>query len=330
MAHHMTCSRTFGDLSPRAVGRIATSLPIEHLEVRRGGPGANIAAGLAHLGLRPVLVGAVGADFAGYSAWLEAIGVDTASLHVAQEHQSARCVCITDADGNSFSGYYAGVLDQPVQVDLAAVAARHGGVDLVVVGGNDADTLLRITDECREHGYRFVSAPATQLPGLGNERLRRVIDGAEVLFVDDDYGRLLAARTGWGRDDLLRRVGALVTVIGAADLRIERAGRAVLEVAAPSRRESGDLVGVDDALLVGFVAGLSRQAEDLLSARIACTLASLSLDGAGGSGYDFEPGYFLERLAGAYGDSAADAVEALLPFPAHDLPAAGPSRRVEP
>ena len=39
---------------------------VENLEIRRGGVAANICFGLGQLGLRPVLVGAVGADFADY------------------------------------------------------------------------------------------------------------------------------------------------------------------------------------------------------------------------------------------------------------------------
>lgn len=54
--------------------KISVSFLVSDLEVRRGGVGPNIAFGMGCLGLNPVLVGAVGADFAEYEAWLERHG----------------------------------------------------------------------------------------------------------------------------------------------------------------------------------------------------------------------------------------------------------------
>ena len=60
----------------------------------RGGAGANMAYGMGLLGLAPVLVGAVGSDFADYEAWLSRHGVDTGSVrwselkHTAPRHRS--------------------------------------------------------------------------------------------------------------------------------------------------------------------------------------------------------------------------------------------------
>ncbi|MDT7630382.1 MAG: adenosine kinase, partial [Pseudonocardiales bacterium] len=56
--------------------RVSLSFLVDDLVIRRGGVGANIAFGMGVLGQRPVLVGAVGADFAEYRDWLERHGVD--------------------------------------------------------------------------------------------------------------------------------------------------------------------------------------------------------------------------------------------------------------
>ena len=62
---------------PDKLDKVALSFLVDDLEIRRGGVAANIAFGLGCLGLRPLLVGTVGADFAEYRGWLEAHGVDT-------------------------------------------------------------------------------------------------------------------------------------------------------------------------------------------------------------------------------------------------------------
>src|SRR6266576_4394514 len=70
--------------------KVSLSFLVDDLVVRRGGVASNIAFGMGQLGLHPVLVGAVGADFADYRSWLERHGVDTAGVHVSEVAYAAR------------------------------------------------------------------------------------------------------------------------------------------------------------------------------------------------------------------------------------------------
>src|SRR5258708_9397438 len=70
-------------LLPDQLHKVSLSFLVDDLVVRRGGIAANIAFGMAGLGLRPALVGAVGADFEDYRAWLERHGVDCGSVYVS-------------------------------------------------------------------------------------------------------------------------------------------------------------------------------------------------------------------------------------------------------
>ncbi|MDQ3900672.1 MAG: PfkB family carbohydrate kinase, partial [Actinomycetota bacterium] len=68
--HLMVYSGRFVDqIVPEALESISVSFLVDDLAIRRGGAGANIAFNLGCLGLAPVLVGAVGADFAEYGQW---------------------------------------------------------------------------------------------------------------------------------------------------------------------------------------------------------------------------------------------------------------------
>ena len=53
---------------------------------------------MAMLGARPMLVGAVGEDFADYRSWLERHGVVTDHVHISESRHTARFVCTTDDD----------------------------------------------------------------------------------------------------------------------------------------------------------------------------------------------------------------------------------------
>jgi len=63
--HLMTFGGKFTDtLIAEKLDKISVSFLVGDLEIRRGGVAGNIAYGLGCLGLKPLLVGCVGPDFA--------------------------------------------------------------------------------------------------------------------------------------------------------------------------------------------------------------------------------------------------------------------------
>ena len=91
---------------------VSLSFLVDDLVQHRGGAGANMAYGLGLLGLPPVLVGAVGSDFADYDAWLTRHGVDTRSVHWSELKHTARFVCTTDQVNNQIASFYSGAMTE--------------------------------------------------------------------------------------------------------------------------------------------------------------------------------------------------------------------------
>ena len=125
--------------------KISLSFLVDDLEVRRGGIAANIAFGLGCLGLDPILVGAVGQDFADYRSWLQRHRVDTGSVHISELRHTARFVCTTDSDHAQIASFYAGAMQEAREIELTPIAERVGGIDLVVISANDPEAMLRHT-----------------------------------------------------------------------------------------------------------------------------------------------------------------------------------------
>src|SRR3954465_15285672 len=141
---------------------VSLSFLVEDLDIRRGGVAANICFGMGVLGLQPTLVGAVGQDFHDYRSWLERHGVDTSGVHVSDLRHTARFLCTTDADHNQIASFYPGAMSEARDIELSPIAKRLGGLDLVVVGANDPEAMVRHTDECRSRGYAFAADPSQQ------------------------------------------------------------------------------------------------------------------------------------------------------------------------
>lgn len=145
--------------------KVSLSFLVDDLVVRRGGVAPNIAFGMGKLGLRPILVGAVGADFADYRSWLERHGVDCDSVHISDVAHTARFVCTTDDDLNQIASFYAGAMAEARNIELAPVNERSGGLDLVLVGANDPAAMIRHSEECRTRGTRSPPTPRSSSPG---------------------------------------------------------------------------------------------------------------------------------------------------------------------
>lgn len=196
---------------------------------------ANIAFGMGQLGTRPILVGAAGFDFDEYRAWLERHGVDTDSVRISDTLHTARFVCTTDSDHNQIGSFYTGAMSEARLIELKTVADRVGGLDLVSIGADDPEAMLRHTEECRSRGIPFAADFSQQIARMDGEEIRILLEGATYLFSNEYEKGLIQTKTGWTDEEILAKVGHRVTTLGARGVRIERAGEPVVEVACPTR-----------------------------------------------------------------------------------------------
>jgi len=295
-----------------AVDKVSLSFLVDDLRVRPGGVAANIALGMARLGVTPVLAAAVGIDFADHEAHLASAGVATRFLYRSATRHTARFLCTTDEHGNQIASFYPGAMVEARDIRLAEVIEQAGGVDLVVVSPNDPEAMLRYTDECRRTGTPFAADPSQQVAIMDGPDLRRLVDGAAYLFANEYELALLCDKTDWTDLGLIDRVGVLISTHGPAGARLTVAGRAPVEVPAIHGVTVADPTGAGDAFRAGLLSGLSRGLGLDLSARLGCALASIVLETVGPQDYEITPDDLYRRLAGAYGAAAGrEAVEAM-------------------
>ncbi|WP_089157289.1 carbohydrate kinase family protein [Micromonospora sp. NBS 11-29] len=307
--HLMSFPGRFADqLIADQLDKVSLSFLVDELVLRRGGTAANIAFGMAQLGLRPVLLGAVGADFADYRSWLERHGVDCDSVHVSEVAHTARFVCTTDTDLCQIASFYAGAMSEARNIELAPVAKRLGGLDLVLVSANDPAAMVRHSAECRDRGYAFVADPSQQLARMDGADVLGLIDGAEYLMTNEYEKSLLLSKAGLTDEQLLDRVKVRVTTLGKQG--VEIVGREIGAIRVPVAREAQavDPTGVGDGFRAGFFAALDWGVELERAAQVGCLLATLVLENYGGQEYEVRRDLFVKRLAESYGDAAAEDV----------------------
>ncbi|MEG3626647.1 carbohydrate kinase family protein [Streptomyces poriticola] len=291
-------------LVPDRLDRISLSFLCDRLETRRGGVAANIALGLGRLGLSPLLVGAVGSDFADYQVWLKQNGVDTDSVLVVPGGHTARFVCTTDADQNQIGAFHPGAMGAACTISLREVRRRAGRLDLVMVSPNDPAAMLRHTEECRATGLPFVADPSQQIARMGAADVRYLLAEARWLFTNAYESSLLRECTGWTARRILDRVGTWVTTRGADGVLIERSGEEPLVVPAVPDATAVEPTGAGDALRAGMLAGLVRGVPVVAAARLGCALASFALEAVGTQEYAVSARSLAARVRDAYGERA--------------------------
>ena len=294
--------------SPTSCDKVSLSFLVDDLVVRRGGVAANIAFGMGKLGLRPVLVGAVGADFADYRSWLERHGVDCESVHVSE-------TCATPpgssapptSDHDQIASFYAGAMSEARDIELAPVAGparrpRPGAGRRQRPGGDGAA-------HARSAGtgaYAFAADPSQQLARMDGDEIRQLIDGRRLPVHQRVRGaRCIEQKTGLtgergaraGRVRGSPRSGK--TACGSTG-RGEPAIQVPVAAGDAPRRPDRRRRRLPGRLLRRPVLGASLER----AAQVGCAARDLVWRPSAPRSTSVRPATFLKRLAEAYGDEA--------------------------
>jgi len=301
--HLMTFPARFVEqLMPDKLDKISLSFLVDSLVIRRGGVAANIAFGLGCLGLRPLLVGTAGSDFAEYRDWLERHGVDTSGVRESERQHTARYIGTTDMDMNQIASFYPGAMTEDRDIDLAELAGR---VDLVLIGASDPDAMLAFTKQCLANQIPFAADTSWQLARLDGGQVQSLLTGAAFLFCNEYEATLTEHKTGWSKSDLSDRVGVRVTTLGGRGARVDRAGHPPVLVPAVPGVQPKEPTGAGDAFRAGFLAAISWGLSLERAAQLGNIVAAYALETTGTQEYQLQTEPLTGRFAAAYGAQAA-------------------------
>ena len=294
--------------------KISLSFLVNDLEVRRGGTGANITFGMGALGGAPILIAAVGQDFADYNSWLTRNGVDTSEVYISQTQLTARFTVTTDQAHNQIASFYPGAMSEARNIELGPIFERHNGFDLVLIAPDDPEAMLRHTDECRQHKVPFAADISQTLASLDGEAIKNLLVGAKFSFLNEYEMALAIKKTGWSKSDFLDNVEICVTTLGAKGARIESAGFDTIEIGVAKERAKIDPTGIGDAFRAGFISALSWGMGWESCAQVGSMVATYCLETQGGQEYRFTRSQFLDRFEESYGPVARAVVERHYPL----------------
>ena len=313
--HLMTFSGKFTDsFVAGSLEKVSLSFLVDSLDVRRGGCAANICYGMGVLGLNPVLIAAVGKDWADYEAWLSRHGVDTSHALISTTLYTAHFMVTTDDDLNQIASFFPGAMSEARNIELAPIMEKTGRFDMVVISPDDPQAMLHHSDVCRKEGIPFAADPSQQMARMSGEEIKLLIDGASYLFLNEYELALAMQKTGWSDREILEHVKIRVVTLGSKGAKVESAAGEFVQVGVPQEKSKTDPTGVGDSFRSGFIAGLAWGLSHERCAQLGSLIATYVIETMGTQEYRFTSAEFLARFDESYGAEAAAEIAPHLSF----------------
>jgi pseudouridine kinase len=272
---------TSGPLRPGTSNPVVSTL-------KPGGVSRNVAEALARLGCDVALFSMVGEDEAGriLLGGLGDAGVDVAGVSRSARHPTGAYTAVLGPSGRlEFGLADMEIFEEADATWTEGLAPALSARGIWFVDANlPADTLSALLAS-KPIGATVLADPVSVAK---SERLRPVLSGIDVLFPDRLEAGALSRMpaviseeqvAGAAERILEMGPGAVVVTLGAEGVFVADGARCEGVPAIAPEEPLSDVTGAGDALVAGYIFGLSRQRGDPIQLGLAA--ASLALEGGG-------------------------------------------------
>lgn len=267
-------------------------------EMRRefGGCAGNIAYNLKLLGGDPLPMGTVGTDFDTYTAWMDACGIPATHVTRIDEALTAQAFITTDLDDNQITAFHPGAMNFAASNKIDAAA----GVTIGIIAPDGRDGMIEHAAQFASAGIPFIFDPGQGMPMFDGSDLKRFIEQATWVTVNDYESELMQDRTGMSAAAIAGQVDALIVTRGGEGSTIFRDGS---EVEIPSAAVDAvvDPTGCGDAYRAGLLYGLMHELDWETTGRIASLCGAIKIEHAGTQNHSFTRESFASRYAATFG-----------------------------
>jgi len=279
---------------------LSLSFLVESLTRVRGGIAPNIAFTLALLGeKRPIVFATVGEDFSDYRAWLDKNGVETNYIRTIEGEFTASFFANTDKANSQIASFYPGAMANAKDYSLKILDFKP---DLVIISPNDPEAMIRYVEECIELDIPYLYDPSQQIVRMNGSDIRKGVESAFCLFVNEYEFQLLLKHTGLTHDEILKIVKFLVITQGSKGSTIFADTQEIF-VPVADVDCIVDPTGVGDAYRGGFLRGYSLGFDWETCGKMGAVAAAFCLEEKGTQSHHYSIQKFIDRYSTNFGNS---------------------------
>ena len=276
---------------PDKIHRLNVSFLVPGLRREFGGCAGNIAYNLKLLGDTGYPMATVGRDFGPYRDWMLKHGIPTDHIEVFESEHTAQAFITTDLDDNQITAFHPGAMQQSHANKVSD--AKNVGIGIVAPDGRDG--MIQHAEQFAAAKIPFIFDPGQGLPMFGGEDIKRFIDQATWVAVNDYEWELVQQKTGWTAKDVTQRVKALIVTRGAQGSVIYTP-EDELQIPCAKARAVVDPTGCGDAYRAGLLHGLLHGLDWKSTGRIASLLGAIKIESLGTQNHRFTKAELEARL----------------------------------
>lgn len=270
----------------RGLNETSTVLAFEGFEhPLPGGCACNIAVASARLGLKPLLVTALGEDTEGlsYLAVLHTTGVDTRLVGIVKGKRSPRTIIISDLDGNHVTLYYPAASDYTLETIKHRLSILND-IDLnygvITVGDPQLTELLVLY--LQQRTVPILWSFKSDMRAYPHNLIQLLLQNATYLICNEAEAYLLNSIMGLRDIKSILKYGLKGIIITMGDKGSQViANDAEQLIPAIKASRIVDPTGAGDGFVAGVLFGLAHGLPPSISAQIGATVASFVLEAWG-------------------------------------------------
>jgi adenosine kinase len=261
-----------------------------------GGCATNIAYNLKLLGEDPLPMATVGQDYEPYRKRLKQLGIRQTHIRVVDDTFTAQAFITTDLASNQIIAFHPGAMNYSEKNKVAD--AKNAKIGMVSPDGRTG--MIKHAAQFKKAKIPFIFDPGQGLPMFNGDDLRKFIEQATWVTVNDYEWELLKDRTGWTEKDITSRVDALIVTLGGKGSEIHtKNGTYTIPAAKPKSVQ--DPTGCGDAYRAGLLFGLLHKLDWETTGRIASLMGSIKIEHQGPQNHSFTIEQFKKRYKAAFG-----------------------------
>lgn len=235
-----------------SIQSLSVSFFVPNLRKEYGGCAGNIAYNLRLLGGNAVPVGMVGSDAADYLVYMQQLGIDTSLVRILPDMFTPQCFITTDLDNNQIASFHPGAMLRSAENDISGQDASWA-----IVAPDSKDGMFAHAERLHAGGIPFVFDLGQAMPLFDGEDIRRMLEMASLLCVNEYEASIVAQRTGLSMEEIAVGLQGVIVTHGAEAAVVYHGGGATT-VAALAATEVVDPTGCGDAHRAGLLYGLTR------------------------------------------------------------------------
>jgi adenosine kinase len=280
---------------PDKIHMLNVSFLVPQMRREYGGCAGNIAYNLKLLGDVGYPMATVGRDFGLYADWMRQTGVPADYVKLIESEHTAQGFVTTDLDNNQIWAFHPGAMQQshlntvPVRSDIA----------IGIVAPDGRDGMIQHANQFSEAGIPFIFDPGQGLPMFDGKDLKRFVEQATWVAVNDYEWQMIQQKTGWTESDVTQLAEALIVTRGPDGSVIHTKGGPI-EIPCATPEAVVDPTGCGDAYRAGLIHGLLHGLDWKTTGRIASLMGAIKIEALGTQNHKFTPAEFKQRLSTAF------------------------------